>query len=58
MNTTSDFDQYCELRSALQLMSATGKGEEYISFLRFCVKRLERGDSVQKIWSDYQQTKA
>lgn len=28
----------------------------YSAFIRFCVERLNRGDSVQAIWHDYQAT--
>ena len=27
--------------------------KDFIEFLRFCVERLNKGDTVQAIWNDY-----
>ncbi len=34
------------------------KQQEYIRFLQYCMERLNKGDTVQAIWSDYQASKS
>ena len=31
-----------------------GDGRDFIDFLRYCSARLNKGDSVQAIWHDFQ----
>ena len=50
------WDQYCELsNTALSINAAIRK--DFIYFLYFCAERLNKGDSVQAIWRDFQKTK-
>ena len=30
--------------------------QDFIYFLRFCAERLSRGETVQEVWRDYQET--
>lgn len=39
------------------LRKKTTRESEYLSFIRYCAERLDRGDSVQAIWHDYQALK-
>lgn len=50
----NDFDLYCELKEKVQSIHENGERESFISFLRYCAGRLDKGDSVQAIWNDYQ----
>jgi len=49
----SDFDQFCQIKEIGQTVSQQGEKVDFISFLRYCAGRLDKGDSVQAIWNDY-----
>ena len=49
-------EAYVELRATYSAIVDEGEQERFISFLRYCAERLEKGDSVQAIWSDYLET--
>ncbi len=43
--SNQDFQQYCELASVL------AQGEIPVEYLRFCIERLSRGETVAEIWA-------
>lgn len=47
-----------EKRSIEELYIQASDKEQFIDFLRFCSERLNRGDSVQVIWRDFQEIKS
>lgn len=53
----NDFELYCEIKAIGQTVAPQGEREAFISFLQYCAGRLDKGDSVQAIWNDYQAIK-
>lgn len=53
----NDFELYCEIKVIGQTVAKQGEKDAFISFLQYCAGRLDKGDSVQAIWNDYQATK-
>ena len=53
----NDFKLYCEIKAIGQTIAKQGEKDTFISFLQYCAGRLDKGDSVQAIWNDYQATK-
>lgn len=53
----SDFEQFCQIKEIGQAVAQQGERDDFISFLRYCAGRLDKGDSVQAIWNDYQASK-
>lgn len=53
--TRNDFEQFREFWEMAEAVAAADKQDSFVAFIRFCVERLERGDPVQAIWSDYQE---
>ncbi len=51
---TKDLEVYCELREQTKSVAGAEDREGFISFLRYCAERLDKGDSVQAIWNDFQ----
>lgn len=52
--TQTDFDIYLELRDAVKQAVNTQQGGDFVLFLSYCAARLNKGDSVQAIWNDFQ----
>lgn len=52
--TQTDFDIYLELRDAVKQAVNTKQGGDFVLFLSYCAARLDKGDSVQAIWNDFQ----
>lgn len=52
---TKDLEVYCELREQTKSIAGAEERESFISFLRQCAERLNRGDSVQAIWNDFRE---
>ena len=42
-------------KKALQSQGQEPGNDAFIDFLRYCSERLNRGDSVQAIWRDFQE---
>ena len=58
---TLDKKVCCEMGDIARRIRATekqtGLGEsDFINFLQYCAERINKGDSVQAIWSDFQKT--
>lgn len=51
---TNDLELYCELKEKVQSIHESSVREGFIAFLSYCAGRLDKGDSVQAIWNDYQ----
>ena len=45
----------CQMGEIASQVIDAGEGEEFICFLRYCAVRLNKGDSVQAIWNDFQE---
>lgn len=54
--TKQEYEQFCEFYEMAEQASAAQSEDAFVQFIRFCVERLKRGDQVQAIWRDYQET--
>jgi len=54
--TKYEFEQFREFYEMAEQASAAQTEDSFADFIRFCVERLKRGDQVQAIWHDYQET--
>ena len=52
--TKYEFEQFREFYEMAEQAESAQNGEKFVEFIRFCVERLNRGDQVQAIWRDYQ----
>ena len=52
--TKYEFEQFREFYEMAEQASAAQSEDAFVQFIRFCVERLNRGDQVQAIWRDYQ----
>ena len=52
--TKYEFEQFREFYEMAEQASAAQSEDAFVQFIRFCVERLNRGDRVQAIWRDYQ----
>lgn len=50
----TDLGIYLELRKAVIQEVDAQKGNDFIRFLNYCAACLDKGDSVQAIWNDFQ----
>ena len=50
-----ELTEYSEMLGISQHILSVGAADRYLAFIRSCVERLNKGDSVQAIWNDYQQ---
>lgn len=50
----TDLGIYLELREAVIHEVNAQKSNDFIHFLNHCTVRLDKGDSVQTIWNDFQ----
>ncbi len=48
-----ELNTYCEFREQLATAEGAGSLNDFVGFLSYCAARLNRGDPVQAIWSDY-----
>lgn len=51
-----DFEQFRKFYEMAEQAKSAQNEEAFAEFIRFCVERLKRGDQVQAIWNDYQET--
>ena len=49
-----DFENYIGVVNYLATEKDDKKKEDFIRFLLYSAERLDKGDSVQAIWSDFQ----
>lgn len=54
--TKHEFEQFREFYELAEQADAARCEDAFVQFIRFCVERLKRGDQVQAIWRDYQET--
>lgn len=54
--TKYEFEQFRKFYEMAEQASAAQSEDSFVEFIRFCVERLKRGDQVQAIWHDYQET--
>ena len=52
--TKYEFEQFREFYEMAEQASAAQSEDAFVQFIRFCVERLNKGDQVQAIWRDYQ----
>lgn len=45
--------EYCEMAAISKKIIEREGHTDYVNFLLYCFARLNTGDSVQAIWSDY-----
>lgn len=52
----NELEQFRKFYEMAEQAKSAKKEEEFIEFIHFCVERLKKGDQVQVIWNDYQET--
>lgn len=54
--TNNEYEQFRKFYEMAEQARSAQKEEDFLEFIRFCVERLNRGEQVQAIWNDYQET--
>lgn len=47
-------DENREIEKFTRLVNSAANREQFFEFILFCLERLDKGDTVQAIWRDYQ----
>lgn len=54
--TKTGLEQFRRLSEMAEQTESAQNADKFLTFIRFCVERLKKGDQVQAIWHDYQET--